>query len=169
MKVVRGMHTRSYAFETSRPPASARSAAAPTTWSARRATRRAATIYDRHGAVMYSFARSLTQDPRHAQTLVVEAIGSRPGNRTIRELTAAVYVTWSCRPEPAGLRQDSETQTPLHRLPDEHRAALALCTVGNHTYRQAAELLELPPGEVADLLHEAMLALSGSRRGPVTG
>lgn len=137
--------------------------------------RRAAKLFDRHGAALHTIASVMTNDPLHAEALVVDAISSQIAppltdqntkQRSVRELAATVYVAWSCRPAPptpilapTDIKPPSTTLTALHLLPDDHRAVLALCTFGGHTYRQAATVLGLPDTKIADVLREALLTL----------
>lgn len=152
------MYRRSFAFETSR-----QAFVPPARCTGTRAARRTAKAFDRHGAALYTFASALAQDAAEAQMLVVQAIETQDGYRTFRELAGAVYLIWSYRPPTAGAAQDPEWTTSEERLLDEHRAVLALCTVGGHTRRQAGEVLGLPHAEVSHLVREA--ALSRPRRG----
>ena len=148
-----------------------------------RRVRKAGRLFDRHGTALHTFASILTKDPLHAETLVIDAICSQVAlppltdqdtkQRSARKLAAATYAAWSCRPAPptptpapAGIKSRSSTLTALHQLPDDHRAALALCSFGGHTYRQAASVLGLPAERVAILLREALLTLG---RTPVMG
>lgn len=147
----------------------------PVLRSTSRRARRAAKLFDRHGAAVHTMASVLTTDPLHSQTLVVGAINSRLAppmtqqnteKRSVRELAASVYVAWSCRPAPptpivppSDVRLPSSTLAAIHLLPEDHRAALALCAYGDHTYTQAARVLGLPAPKVAGLLREALLTL----------
>lgn len=147
-----------------------------------RRMRRAAKLFDRHGTALHTIASVLTTDPLHAETLVIDAISSQIAppltdqntkQRSVRELAAAVYVAWSCRPAPpdpvgpTGIKPPSTTLTALRRLPEDHRAVLALCTFGGHTYRQAAAVLGLPDTKIAELLCEALLTVERPHGGQV--
>ena len=48
----------------------------------------------------------------------------------------------------------------IHGMLADQRAALGLYKYGGHTYRQAAELLDLPPERVARLLCDALRSLA---------
>lgn len=137
-------------------------------------------LFDQHGAALHTVATALTKDPGFAETLVVAAImsgvdsgelGQITGRSTARKLAAAVHTAWSCRPapsgpisEPPGVTSASSTLNALHRLPDDHRAALALCAFGDHTSTQAAVVLGLPATKVSNLLREALVTLRHRRR-----
>lgn len=131
--------------------------------------RQAGNLFDSHGTALYNMASVLTNDPLHAEALVVDAISSQLAIQqpSVRELAAAAYVAWSCRPEPATLvltpvdgRLPSATLPALHLLPDDQRAAYALCAFGDHTHTQTANVLGLPAPKVARLLREVFLTLA---------
>lgn len=123
-------------------------------------------LYDRYGQQLYAVATTLTGDPDLAEQIVMQAISVHGDGQTdLRDLSAAVWVAWLCW-APAdgtdGASQPSSLPTltsQLHALPDDQRVALALCRFGGHTYRQVAELLELPAETVARLLGDALRAL----------
>ena len=141
-------------------------------------SRKAARLFDRYAASVHTVATVLTKAPDHADALVVTAICSRsttplakPDSMTspLGQLAAAAYTAWSCQPAPhgsviaqAGFKPRLPMLSAVHQLPDDHRAALALCAFGSHTYRQAAAALGLDDQEVTQLLREALLTLSSA-------
>ena len=50
----------------------------------------------------------------------------------------------------------------LGQLAQLQRACLALCVFGGHTYREAADLLDVPPSTVADLLTAGLQRAGGA-------
>lgn len=137
-------------------------------------------MLDRYGPALFTLACVLIHDPVRAEQLVTRTIASRSNgflyrtkveSRVVaRRLAAQVYLQWFCA-DPNNSPSVTITVSPtddsprgallrgLRALPDDHRAALALCTFGGHTHRQAAAVLELPTARVAELLCEAMREL----------
>lgn len=132
-------------------------------------------LVDQHGYALYLLAHVLTADPDHAERLVVQAINAQGDVPcAFRELAAAVHVAWSAWGELAeraetsaiiGTPASTQTMHDLHALPDDQRAAVALCQYGGHTYRQAAATLGLSAAYTAQLLGQALRALAVSGAG----
>lgn len=130
---------------------------------------RAAASFDQHGASLRTFAHVLSEDPALADTVFVETIRSgtqaeAAESRGLRDLALDAFLAWSRtadRPaRTSGARAPrSPTLELLHQLPADQRAALALCTFGDHGHGQAAETLGVTPTRVARLLREALTTL----------
>jgi DNA-directed RNA polymerase specialized sigma24 family protein len=136
---------------------------------------KADTMLTRYGPTLYSLAYAFTEDRGRSEQLVLQAIFTRHVGRppreqgdsrdVLRDFARMIYLNWSADvetrslpPHPcAALGQPGESAelTGLKKMPHEHREALALCTFGGHSYRQAADLLKLSPACVAELLLEA--------------
>lgn len=127
-------------------------------------------LVDQHGYELYLMAHVLTADPEHAERLVAQAISAHgDGPRDLGELAAAVFVAWSAWGPlsqeqdpalPAGSSSSAQMMHDLHALPEDRRAAIALCRYGGHTYRQAADVLGLPAADTAQLLGQALRTLA---------
>ena len=131
---------------------------------------RASTTYDEFGNILYLFACVLTEDVELAEQLAVQAIVAHQSSpSTLQDLSAGVHDAWLAR----GNLQLSAGSSPLpgaspgvlmlheiHGLPDDQRAALGLCKYCGHTYRQAANLLDVSPEQVARLLCDALRSLA---------
>jgi len=133
--------------------------------SAAHQTHRSMRILGRHGDELHAVATLLTDDADLAMRLVVRAIvAPRDGSvATLRELSASVVRHW-LDGHPARLAPVPPTSSPtlveaVHGLPAHHRAALALCRFGDHTYREAAVLLDVPASTVAELLAATLRSL----------
>lgn len=50
---------------------------------------------------------------------------------------------------------DAELATGLRRLPSHQRAIVILVDIDGHTYQEAANILDIPPGTVMSRLHRA--------------
>ena len=119
-------------------------------------------VLDRHGTDLHAVATVLTSDPELAQQLVVLAVRTSLPDDGLDRLSGTVVRAWL-----DGHPEQLETITPavptplsrLHEMPAHQRASLALCRFGGHTYRQAADVLELPADQVADLLTTSLRAL----------
>ncbi|KQX72378.1 RNA polymerase sigma factor [Aeromicrobium sp. Root472D3] len=119
-------------------------------------------VLDLHGADLHAVASVLTTDPELAEQLVVVAVRTSLPDDDLGRLSGTVVRAWL-----DGHPEQLETIVPaaptplsrLHELPVHQRASLALCRFGGHTYRQAADLLELPAASVADLLTTSLRAL----------
>ena len=131
-----------------------------------------ATSYDEFGHSLYLLACVLTDDAKLAEKLVVQTIVEHPlGQSTLRELSAGIHVAWLAGGQPPLMDESSPLPEPssgaltlhdIHRLSSDQRAALGLCKYGGHTYRQAADLLNLLPEQVTRLLCDALRVLATS-------
>ncbi|MEO7352137.1 MAG: sigma factor-like helix-turn-helix DNA-binding protein [Marmoricola sp.] len=84
--------------------------------------------------------------------LVLETDSESPED-ALRSLARRVY--WRSQEvpvEPAGMRQTPSVMVWLGQLAHLQRACLALCVFGGLTHREAADLLDVPPRTVAELL-----------------
>ena len=167
---------RTSALETARHPAlrSLRRVLRPAT----KPDAPAATTYDEFGHSLYLLACVLTDDAKLAEQLVVQTIVEHQfGPSTLRELSAGIYVAWLAGGQPPLSAESSplaETSSgaltlhDIHQLSVDQRAALGLCKYGGHTYRQAADLLDLLPEQVTRLLCDALrvLAISSFKPSP---
>ncbi|MDQ3156887.1 MAG: hypothetical protein M3Q98_09205 [Actinomycetota bacterium] len=129
---------------------------------------------DRHGTALYDLAFMLTDDRPRAERIVSQAIASRRAGILHREkgdsrsaargFAAIIYLSWFCvdsssPPAPGSPTSGFPTAAILRALrvlPEDHRAAVALCVFGGHTCREAAAVLGLPPRHVAALLRDAV-------------
>ncbi len=135
--------------------------------------RRSLKALDRHGAALHSIASLLTPDPDLAESLVVHAVtASAPGPPgDLRQLSALLVRGWF-----DGHLEEIESIPSVkrtlpdraHGLPPHQRASLALCRFGDHTYRQAADVLGVPHATVAELLGATLRALQPGRPAPDT-
>lgn len=117
-------------------------------------------LWDRHGGSAYALACALLGNETAAAEVVRLAMADlarstdvRSHDQARRELARSVY---RHAPEPPGGTADA-VQLPrpmvwLSRLARLQRASLALCVYGGLTHREAADLLDVPPATVADLL-----------------
>ena len=161
---------RTAAPETARQPAlrSLRRALRP----AKEPDPNVATTYDEFGHSLYLLACVLTDDAKLAEQLVVQTIVEhQSGTSTLRELSAGIHVAWLAGGQPPLSAESSplpETSSgaltlhDIHRLSADQRAALGLCKYGGHTYRQAADLLDLLPEQVTRLLCDSLRILATS-------
>lgn len=129
-------------------------------------------LYDRHGARnLFHLAYAVCGDIETAGSSVVHAFetaakdphfqvdGSRSAHDLARLTFDASIGHLDSRPTPTGPFQgpsETDDATPTSawfRSQDlEHRALLALTLFGDHTYREAAALLDLDPGNAAQML-----------------
>ena len=105
-------------------------------------------LFERHGAALFALAMLLLRDPHRAELLAADAIlDACAGPRHVAtgadrwELARYVYVRFL---RTAAARSGSG--------PAPADVALALGMFGGHTYREIADLMGLPPCEVAELL-----------------
>ena len=129
-----------------------------------------AATYDQFGHSLYLLACVLTDDAKLAEQLVVQTIVAHlSGPSTLRELSAGVHVAWLAWDQPQSSAEsapppvtapEAQLMHEIHGMLAEQRGALGLCKYGGHTYRQAAELLDLPPEQVARLLCDALRSLA---------
>jgi hypothetical protein len=133
------------------------------------ADRRAAEIYDRHGAALYRQALFMLDDERLAGQVAHDAIVAECAVHAMSPDDAdevpgrlAASVLWRCQELMAGdAGQDSR---PAQRRPDsrdpgegEQRALLGLVFFGGMKYREAARELEISPSRAAALLRTALI------------
>lgn len=124
-------------------------------------------LWDDHGAAAYTLACALLGDEAAAGRAVAlgmtDFVGSRvdsSGADTRRSVARHVY--WRCTdlasqaPGTTGL---SPTMAWIARLPRAERGCLALCVFGGLTYREAADLLDVPPLTVARMLASVLTDL----------
>jgi len=150
-------------------------------WRRRRKT--ADALLDRFGTELFTLARELVDDSARAEQLVRQTITARrfslfrhrdPEAKVFaREFAGLIYLLcfsvdsttlpslWN---PPSSDSPGAALRSGLRVLPDDHRAALALCVFGGQTYRQTAVLLSLPVRRVAELLREALQVLDGAGR-----
>ena len=129
-----------------------------------------AETYDQFGHTLYTLACVLTDDAKLAEQLVMQTIvAHQSGPSTLRELAAGVHVAWLAWGQPQSPAESSpppvtapeaQLMHQIHSMLADQRGALGLCEYGGHTYRQAAELLDLPPEQVARLLCDALRSLA---------
>ena len=138
------------------------------------------------------FARALTRDPADADDLVQLAVERalmkieqrRPGSGLLNWMLGIVRNAWIDElrfrkrrdavflPEAAALDVgESSTerhidlwsiQRALERLPDEQRLAVALVLVEGLSYREAAEVMDVPIGTLTSRLARGRVALESS-------
>lgn len=129
-----------------------------------------ATTYDQFGSSLFLFASVLTDDVKLAEQLVFQTIiAHQSGSSTLQDLSASVHIAWLAWGQPQSPAESPPTpgRSPgaqlLHEIrgmPADQRAALGLCKYGGHTYRQAADLLDLRPEIVARLLCDTLRILA---------
>ncbi len=117
-------------------------------------------LWDRHGASAYTLACALLGDEeaaaravRLAITDLVSTTGRESPEDALRPLTRRVYRrSQEIAVEPSGRSDLPPVMVWLAQLARLQRACLAVCFYGGLTHREAADLLGVPPGTVADLL-----------------
>ncbi|WP_328307180.1 hypothetical protein OG432_02345 [Streptomyces sp. NBC_00442] len=140
--------------------------------------------YDQHAEPLFALARLLCEDNRKASSAFVTAmacLGAHPHDladdprcqrrRLAEELWRAAgcppqYPDRSVRPAisgPAadqrkGIRSRPSPSVSPESFCSTEQALLGLVLLGGHTYREAADLLDLPPDAAAQQLREALLA-----------
>jgi hypothetical protein len=116
--------------------------------------------WDRHGGSAYALACALHGNETAAAEAVRLAMADlarsgdlRSDDDARRALARSVY---RHAPEPSsGTAEAERLPRPmvwLSRLARLQRASLALCVYGGLTHRETADLLDVPPATVADLL-----------------
>lgn len=149
---------------------------------------RLAELIDQHAACMWSMALCFFEDLDAAEevvaALLVESaaapypMGKADFRREIcrrmylegRRFEARARLPRSTPPPVADGITDSIAHVLLEALSGEQRTAFVLCWLGEHTYREAAELLSLPDRNVLQALWLGLQALqrsanSGQMRG----
>lgn len=116
--------------------------------------------WDLHGVSLWMLARALLGNREAAMNAVSTAMvdqadgDDRPGDDPLRAVADLVYRR--CDQVLAETTRSMPALTPsvgrLGELSEGQRTALALCTYGGHTYRDAALVLGLRPEMVAALL-----------------
>ena len=134
-------------------------------------------LWDVHGGCLYALACALLGDEAAAVQTVTLAmvdlarmpVGEWPEDLR-RYLAGRVY--WrstevSCHP--SDLSQLPPVMTWLAQLAQLQRACLALCVFGGLTHREAADLLDVAPTTVAELLSAGLHELKNlAADGPIT-
>lgn len=124
-------------------------------------------LWDRYGTPVYTLACALLgNETAAAQAVTLGLTDLACSDRSVSTKDArrswARHVYWRSR------ELASETSCTPHRPPapgwlgqltHPQRACLALCLFGGHTHREAADLLDLPPKTVADLLTSGLRAV----------
>ncbi|MBJ7358665.1 sigma-70 region 4 domain-containing protein [Nocardioides sp.] len=116
-------------------------------------------LWDRHSGSAYSLACALLGSHAAAADAVALAMadlarsGEESDDQARRVLARSIYCHGAV---PAAAVSDTERlprpMVWLSRLARLQRASLALCVYGGLTHREAAELLDVAPATVADLL-----------------
>lgn len=116
--------------------------------------------WDLHGVSLWVLACALLGNREAAMTAVASAMvdqtdgHDRPGDDPLRAVADLVYQR--CYQVMVDTSRSRPALTPsvgrLGQLSEGQRTALALCTYGGHTYRDAALVLGLRPEVVAALL-----------------
>lgn len=128
--------------------------------------------FDRHGTVLHAVATVLTRTPHRAEQLVLAAVmrprtpwwrAGRPSAADSRAIVERLYRHWSRDDLPRSVvprGTDPSIRQDLHQLTDSQLGALALCSVGGHTYRQAARVMGITPVRAALDLRAALTSLA---------
>ena len=144
---------------------------------------------DRHGASLSLLAQVLIGDRRRAEAKVASTLvaacqsrgGLLRGEPTRRDLGASLFresgFTLSAGvvfDRGCGYEGSGELLVPLAEFPDRARVSLALCVYGGQSYTTAADLLGVPPEDVAtdltaSLRHLSSLRVERSRPGARAG
>jgi enoyl-CoA hydratase/carnithine racemase len=117
-------------------------------------------LWDRHGGTAYALACALLGDEvtaaeavRLAMTDLVCSSRGVSTEEARRCLARRVYRrAQELAGETSGVVQLPPVMVWLSQLARLQRESLALCVFGGLTHREAADLLDVPPGTVADLL-----------------
>jgi len=117
-------------------------------------------VWDRHGGSVYALACALLGDEAAAVRTVTLAMvdlalstDAEPDEETLRVLARRVYRHSQEVPmAPSGMPHLPPVMGWLGQLAQLQRACLALCVFGGHTRREAADLLDVSPSTVAELL-----------------
>ena len=131
--------------------------------------------WHRHGVAVFALALVLFDDTEEAEAIVAQAFldACTPAEIAVEsvsrhDMARYVYVLWLRRMAQPGVARAQlrarwkparTTGMPaLRRLSHLQRTAIALALFGEHTYREIATLMELPPQDVADLMRSGLLA-----------
>ena len=117
-------------------------------------------LWDRHGASVYALACALlgneaaaAEPVRLAMTELARSVHGVSTQEAWRFLVRHVYRhTRETAGETSGAALLPPVMVWVSQLARLQRASLALCVFGGLTHREAAALLDVPPGTVADLL-----------------
>jgi hypothetical protein len=123
--------------------------------------------WDRHGASAYALACALVGNEVVAAEVVMLAMAdlarSTRGVGTEDARRCLVRQVYRHAQEPAGETSGAVLLPPVmvwvSQLARLQRASLALCVFGGLTHREAADLLDVPPSTVADLLTDGLREL----------
>lgn len=125
--------------------------------------------WDLHGSALYSLALSLLGNQRPAARAVTRGVvevldtTAHPEPELLRRpLSGAVYRQCEQADATVGETRPDHLSALLTWLADltaHQRAVLVLCTYGGHSYREAAEVLDLSPTEAAGLLTSGLRRL----------
>jgi hypothetical protein len=124
-------------------------------------------LWDRYGTSVYTLACALLDNETaavRAVTLGMTDLASSAKSASTNDARRswARHVYWRSQ-ELAGETSSTPPPPPavglLSQLTHIQRACLALCLFGGHTRRQVADLLDLPPTTVADLLTSGLRAV----------
>lgn len=137
--------------------------------------RRAATLFDQHGAAALTMVRLLTGTDRDATRVLIrvfaKAVTEDQRGRIVQRRSLArdvlLYSEASVPLDrPPSVRLEERVIVPEFAVGtvrgDQRRALLALCMFGAHTYRDAADVLGIEADDAAKQLREALRALSAS-------
>jgi hypothetical protein len=117
-------------------------------------------LWNRHGGSAYAFACALLGDEAAAARTVTLAMvdlalsaSSESREGTLCFLARRVYAHGrEAVVGPSGTSDLPPVMVWLGQLAQLQRACLALCVYGGLTHREAADLLDIPSGRVAELL-----------------
>jgi len=133
-----------------------------------------ADLWGAHGPSVYALACALLVDEEAAAEVVTLAMtdyarssdGQASGDAR-RSLARRVYRLSQEIADRGPATQLPAVMVRLDQLAQLQRACLAVCVFGEHTYREAADLLGVPPTTVAELLtaglREAAARTSGDK------
>lgn len=128
---------------------------------------------------LYALACVLTDDPARAEILVRNTLAGgtmsfsadwRVESRDVsRQFARRLYERFCSDEDLApAIHLGSDTRVAdgilesVRKLPEGQRVLFALCTFGGHTFRQAAEVLDMAAEEAAEQLDEALHVLDVS-------
>ncbi|CAA9377873.1 MAG: hypothetical protein AVDCRST_MAG32-1526 [uncultured Nocardioides sp.] len=152
-----------------------RSAGTSRRWATLRSVRaegaglRPAEVWDRHGPAAYALASALLGDEAAATQAVTLAMtdlarseDTVPAETAHRTLSRHVYARSQELVDQTFRTLDlPPAMVWLGKLAPLQRACLALCVFGGLTHQEAAELVDVPPMTVAELLTAGLRDLSG--------
>jgi hypothetical protein len=131
-------------------------------------------LWDRHGESAYALACALMGDEVAATEAVRRAVtdvAGIDGLTTEQARRGLVRQVYRYAEASSGEMAGEVTLPPMiawvSRFARLQRASLALCAFGGLTHREAANLLDVPPNTVADLLTAGLRELGRHSRGAV--